>query len=227
MTGTIKTFRDHWGFIQSDQYPGDIYVSARAADAPLQAGDMVEFDIDTKPGNHNGARAANVKKLGGGGGHAYAPPLMQAHAFAPQAPGRKVSGTMVSVKDTWGFVKTASVQGDVFLGMRDNAQLSVLPAVGDELSFELVLDPKSGRYKAVSVAPSLKGIRLQGTVTQVRDGGWGFATSEGVEGEVMLGKRNLSASGIEMIHQGDLLEYELNVAAKGYEALNIQMVAAH
>jgi len=149
---------------------------------------------------------------------------------------------MVSVKETWGFVKTASIPGDIFLGMRDNPQLSALPAVGDELRFELTLDLKSGRYKAVSVAPSLKGTRVKGTVTKVKDGSgtrvkgtvakvkdgsWGFATSEGVEGEVLLGNRNLGASGIETIHEGDVLEYELDLGPKGYSALDIRVVSAH
>lgn len=249
MTGTVKTFRGSWGFIQSDHQPGDIYVHAGAADRPLQAGERVEFDMDAKPGNHNGARARNVTSLGGGpvgvggvevglgggfgggagagGGKGMGKGMGKGVAFSSAPPGQKVSGKMVSVKDTWGFATTASIQGDVFLGMRDNPHLAALPSVGDELSFQLSLDPKSGRYKALSVAPSLKGKRVQGTVMKVRDGGWGFASSEGVEGEVMLGKRNLSASGIEKIHEGDMLEFELNVAAKGYEAININVVWAH
>merc|ERR1711884_133878 len=112
------------------------------------------------------------------------------------APNPRYSGTMTSVKDAWGFVKIASLQQDVFLGLLENPHLPTLPAVGDKLSFELRVDSKSGRYKAVSVAPSPKGPRVQGTVTEVQGGGswgWGSTTSKGVEGVVMFGKRNLIA----------------------------------
>jgi cold shock CspA family protein len=129
---------------------------------------------------------------------------------------------MASLKDGWGFVTAAGISGDVFLGLRDNTHLSQLPAVGEQLTFELAMDPRSGRYKALGVQASMNGRRVQGNVTSVRDGGWGFAESEGVDGSVMIGKRNLNNSGIESIQVGDVLEYELNTAAKGYEAVNIQ-----
>jgi cold shock CspA family protein len=131
---------------------------------------------------------------------------------------------MLSTKGDWGFVKCASVQGDVFLGMRENPALGTLPAVGDALTFELTVDPKSGRHKALNAQPSLAGRRMQGTVTQVKDAGWGFARTEGVEGNVMLGKRNLTSAGIERLTSGDVLEFDLTQAAKGYEATNIQMI---
>lgn len=273
MTGWVKSFRESWGFITSEYHEGDIYVNAKEnrLESALQPGEMLEFELDRRPGSHNGARAINVVRLSGGGngayGNAYAPPPppMQ-RAYPPQAPppppqqyhqqypppppqqqhqqyppappkgkgaakggyapaaGQRVSGTMASTKDGWGFARTASVTGDVFLGLRDNAHLEALPMVGDELTFELTLDPKSGRYKAVSVAASLKGTRVQGTVTSVKDGGWGFASSPGVDGHVMVGKRNLTAAGLDALQVGDVLDFELNVGNKGYEAINIQRV---
>lgn len=258
MIGSVKTFRDGWGFVISDQHQGDIYVSAKSnpgIDAPLQKGEMVEFELDHRlvDNKNNGACAINLTRMHGGGYGAPSPPPARSYmaqtpppppmvpkgfgkghmaAGSGPYPGQEVSGVMVTVKDGWGWAQTPSVDGDVFLGMRDNAHLSALPNVGDELTFALNLDPKSGRYKAVSVAHSVhvSGVhvpssRVQGSVVSQRDGGsWGFASTEGVEGTVMLGKRNLSLAGIVSLNVGDLLQFDLNAAAKGYEAVNIQRV---
>merc|ERR1712228_48443 len=57
-----------WGFITSEQHPGDIYVRSSEClnlQTPLSPGDSVEFDLDHRPGTHNGARATNVTRSGG------------------------------------------------------------------------------------------------------------------------------------------------------------------
>jgi cold shock CspA family protein len=133
---------------------------------------------------------------------------------------------MSAVKDGWGWVQSPSVTGDIFLGLRDNPHLVAVPAIGDQLEFQMEVDPKSGRFKALNVAARLNGQRVQGTVSAVRDGGWGFATGVGVDGTVMLGKRNLTLAGIDMLQVGQVLEFDLNNGPKGYEALNIQLIGA-
>lgn len=138
------------------------------------------------------------------------------------ASGQRLDGSMAVVKDGWGFVKCPDVAGDVFLGLKDNPQLNgVLPAVGDPLSFEIAVDPKTGRNKALAVAPSMVGIRVRGTVTDVREGGWGFANADGVDGKIMLGQRNCAAAGIQQINVGDVIDFELQRGKKGYEAVNL------
>jgi len=192
---------------------------------------------------YGGVGARDRSRTPQGGGHGALPTPMRAHmAQAPLPPpplykgagkgfatahAQGYSGTMAVAKDGWGWVRAAGVEGDIFLGMRDNAHLSALPVVGDELTFELALDPKSGRYKAISVAHSQIGKRVQGTVSSIRDGGgWGFAKSDGVDGDAMLGKRSLRDAGIEVLHVGDVLEYALNSGAKGYEGVDIIMISS-
>merc|ERR1739848_547571 len=118
--------------------------------------------------------ACNVFRIGGGNvppppagappPHAYAyavpqavmppPPPMVPMGQKGKASGKggmqRIFGTMSAVKDGWGFISSPNVAGDVFLGLRDNPQLTSVPAVGEELTFEVVVDPKSGRHKALS-----------------------------------------------------------------------------
>jgi len=56
----------------------------------------------------------------------------------------------------------------------------------------------------------------------MRDG-WGFATSEQVEGSILLGKKNLAQSGVDgsTLQVGQALEFEVCTAVKGYEAIKM------
>lgn len=243
-TGVVKSFRGSFGFITSAEHAGDIYVSAKDnPDEVLQPGDTVEFELVNRPGlGNNGSAAINVWKVGGGN---VPPPPMGAPPFAyaaqasrappPRVPsngkgggpqyggaGQTLVGTMASVKDGWGFIQSPSVAGDIFIGLRDNPGLSgTLPGVGEEVSFEIALDPKTGRHKALNAAPSMGGTRVRGTVKEVREGGWGFASADGVDGQVMLGQRNLAAAGIQQLSAGDVLDFDLQRGKRGYEAVNI------
>jgi len=243
-TGQVKTFRDGWGFLVSDQVPGDIYVKMQNSPnlgQPLQPGEAVSFDIvwrTEQSARNNGATAMNVQRLGGSGCMALVvPPPPQGQpwggkgGFAPPAPPamRAISsqhvGTLVQFKpppDSWGFLESPTCDSQVFFGMRDNPQLQALPNVGDKLAFELAAGPK-GRSKAINVAPSMIGQRVNGVIRNVYEG-WGFASTDGIPGKIMVGKKALTASGLDasMLQVGENIEFEVSMAAKGYEAVNIK-----
>jgi len=255
-TGTVRTFRDGWGFIASGQVEGDIYVNAQSSPAlgsmPLQPGESVEFELIYRASErNNGAQAVDVRRVAGGNGSmrlatpplpkralpvqeavsattGYPPPPPMSSAFA--MPGTRNgtgrlplhSGMLTAFKDGWGWIQSSSIQGDVFFGLRDNPHLPAAPNVGDQLAFELGIDPKKGRHKALNVSPSSVGKRVVGVVSSMRDG-WGFATSEQVEGSILLGKKNLAQSGVDgsTLQVGQALEFEVCTAVKGYEAIKM------
>lgn len=76
---------------------------------------------------------------------------------------------------------------------------------------------------APPAAPQSSGQRVRGTVTLVKDI-FAFAESPGVDGWILLGTKNLVAAGLDasLLQVGDVVEFELATAAKGYEALAIQ-----
>lgn len=244
--GTVKTFRDGWGFLVCDQLPGDVYVKMRDSPnlvQPLQQGEAVSFDLVYRNASekNNGATAANVQRLGGGGGMAMTPraampPPQPQQPWqgkgkgkgAPQPMGAQSAqhtGTLVQFKpppDNWGWVESPTCNGQVFFGLRDNPQLQPPPNVGDTLVFELGAGPK-GRSKAINVSASMIGQRVQGVMRSLKEG-WGFAATDGISGNVMVGKKALMASGLDisMFQVGDAIDFEVNMTAKGYEAVNIK-----
>jgi len=242
--GQVKWFRDDWGFLVSDQVSGDIFAKTRDCPnlgQPLQPGEAVSFDIvrRTESSKNNGVAATNVQRLGGGGCTALAAPPATPRqpwggrgGLAPAAPpatgavsSQQHVGTVVQVKpppDSWGFLESPTCDR-IFFGMRDNPQLEALPSVGDTLVFEVGVGPK-GRNRAINVAPSVVGRRVSGVVTDVLEG-WGWATADGVPKRVMLGKRALTASGVDasMLEVGESIEFKVTMGAKGYEAANIRM----
>jgi len=236
--GQVKTFRDGWGFLFSDQLPGDIYVKMRDSPSlgePLQQGETVSFDLvyrNDQTEKNNGATAVNVQRLGGHGGPAAAQRQTQWQGRPMAAPSTGAvstqhTGTLVEFKpppESWGWLESPSCPSQVFFGLRDNPQLQAMPKVGDSMVFELGAGPK-GRSKAINVATSMVGQRVQGVISNLYEG-WGFASTDGIAGKVMVGKKSLMASGLDatMFQVGETLEFELNMAAKGYEALNIKKV---
>mmetsp|Transcript_34843 Transcript_34843/g.80825 ORF Transcript_34843/g.80825 Transcript_34843/m.80825 type:complete len:520 (-) Transcript_34843:350-1909(-) len=250
--GTVKKmFVDGWGFIVCDQISGDVFVNMRDSPAlvqPLQQGEMVSFDLVQRAASdkNNGAAATNVQLLSSN-------PVVQTMPVVPQqvqvAAAASVMGavplagvqsqhvgTVVQLKpEGWGWLEAATCNGQVFFGLRDNPQLTAVPNVGDQLVFELAAGPK-GRSKAINVSPappeainvqpSLAGQRVQGVIKNLNDG-WGFATADGIPGRVMVGKKALMASGLDasMLQVGEAIEFEVSMALKGYEAVNIRKLS--
>mmetsp|Transcript_19966 Transcript_19966/g.56316 ORF Transcript_19966/g.56316 Transcript_19966/m.56316 type:complete len:521 (-) Transcript_19966:135-1697(-) len=243
--GTVKTFRDGWGFLVSDQVEGDIYVKMRDSPYlgnPLQQGEAVSFDLvyrNESSGKNNGATATNVQRMGAGGGMARPTTVPPPPAWPPAlggGGGRQAApaagavssqhmGTVAQFKpppDSWGWLESPTCQGQVFFGLRDNPQLQKVPEVGDKLVFELGAGPK-GRSKAINISPSLVGQRVMGTMRNLYEG-WGFATTDSIPGKVMVGKKALTSSGLDisLFQAGDNIEFEVSMALKGYEAVNIK-----
>lgn len=243
--GSVKNFRDGWGFLVCGEVAGDIYCnlndSPQFAGPPLQPGEAVEFSLVQRGvaqgGRNNGAQAVHVVRAEGPG--AWAPrhvPPTRAHGPAPMharppAPARAHApasgshfGTVKVFKDGWGFISGPGLVEDVFFGLKDNPHIPSAN-VGDSFTFEVTMGPK-GRPRAVNAQASILGHQVAGTLKTIKDG-WGFAVVDGVQGDVLLGKKNLFASGIDLnsMQVGDAVVFEMAMGPKGYEATNIQSAA--
>merc|ERR1712032_530589 len=98
-------------------------------------------------------------------------------------------------------------------------------SVGDTFVFTVTFGHQ-GKLKAVDAQPSKAGQRVVGHVKSFRDG-WGFCTVDGMEGDVLLGKKNLEKSRMQGAPpQGAALMFELAMGPKGYEAVNIELGTA-
>lgn len=113
----------------------------------------------------------------------------------------------------------------MFFGLKDNPHIPSA-SVGESFDFEVAPGNK-GKSKAVNAQQSWVGQQVLGQVMSLRDGGWGFCTVDGLEGNVLLGKKNLQSSGIDCasLTVGEVLRFEMAMASKGYEAINIQREA--
>merc|ERR1740123_2616605 len=69
VTGWVKSFKGDWGFVNSQNFDGDLFIGSRSnphLPGVLSAGDQVMFQISVGPGGK--AEAINVQVLSTGAG---------------------------------------------------------------------------------------------------------------------------------------------------------------
>jgi len=170
-------------------------------------GSRVSYEItdDAKTGR---PRAENVQIIGGAQFHPalpvfhHAAPRADFHHAPPSGKGlqRRHSGTIMSMKGNFGFIGQDSGEPDMFV-------LPPVPPIGTRVTYEIVLDEKTGRPRAQEVRPEEwdrphlpvfpstrvstsvttytpqkgksggKGGRLVGTVSSIK-GNFGFITQD-------------------------------------------------
>merc|ERR1712146_791273 len=182
MVGTVKTFKDGWGFIVSNQVAGDIYCHLK--DSPgfvgeLVAGEAVQFQlVQRRQGRNNGSQAVNIQRCGRGVQYSqpiqYSQPMMASSAFPPSGGTR--SGTLKQWNDGWGWLQVPG-HDDVFFGLKDNPHIPSAN-IGDAFVFEVAMGNK-GKSKAVNAQPSKVGQQVIGHVKTLREG-WGICSVEGM-----------------------------------------------
>eukprot|EP00928_Gymnodinium_smaydae_P005281 TRINITY_DN11808_c0_g1_i2.p1 TRINITY_DN11808_c0_g1~~TRINITY_DN11808_c0_g1_i2.p1 ORF type:complete len:396 (-),score=56.68 TRINITY_DN11808_c0_g1_i2:267-1373(-) len=134
-----------FGFIKLDDMPGvsDLFVFPPACEAfgrevpPVGTRVMFNIVTDEKTGR---PRADCVQPAGGDSGGAYAA-VAAPHEALP--PGRKV-GIMTTTNASFGFIRLENGEPDMFC-------LPPLPPPGARVSFETVMDAKTGRPRAENV----------------------------------------------------------------------------
>jgi len=169
----------------------------------MQLGDALFFDMNTGP---RGYYATNIQPVG-----------------------YRVTGTLKKIGEGMGFCSVKGIAGDVLLGQRSLMDSGVdlgTMQLGDSLSFQMAAGPR-GYYatdiqQAVDVQPGNMGQRATGTLKKIHKT-MAFCSVEGVDGDVLLGERNLQEAGIDLtkMQLGEVLEFDMHQDFKGYHATNI------
>lgn len=135
--GVVKSFRGQWGFINSEQFEGDLFVHARSNPGiSLDGGEIVQFEI---------SQEANGKM------HATSVQIMpgQLEEFC----GKMCFGTVRKFSGEWGFITSPRFSGDLFVGTRSNPHLANPLLQGEQVEFLVQASSgKAGRsFEAANV----------------------------------------------------------------------------
>jgi len=241
LVGRIKSFRDSWGFINSDSFSGDLFVHKKSnADlGPVGAGDPITFTVAEDGNASGGCHAVNVAVL---------------QEDITSLLGQTVHGWVKSFKDNWGLLNSNRFEGDIFCGMKANKQLQPMSLTsGASVEFEIAHDDKGVRgVQAVKVKlmsggtqsmpqqmamaatarqglppgfgtpkpEGLVGRRCQGIVRSFKED-WGFVISSSFEGDLFLHKGSNPMMGT--LKAGDAVIFDIGLQTSGKcHALNVQ-----
>ncbi|CAJ1428657.1 unnamed protein product [Effrenium voratum] len=141
--GVVKSFRDGWGFVNSDAFVGDLFLheGSNPGLPRLQPGDPVEFvvQLQGKLGTALGKPHATNVKL-----------QSQATSFSRWT-GQLCSGTVKKFSGEWGFIVSPQFEGDLFVGTRSNPHISGGLLAGDIVEFEVFREKGKEAFEAVKV----------------------------------------------------------------------------
>eukprot|EP00404_Azadinium_spinosum_P059369 CAMPEP_0180713528 /NCGR_PEP_ID=MMETSP1038_2-20121128/11947_1 /TAXON_ID=632150 /ORGANISM="Azadinium spinosum, Strain 3D9" /LENGTH=531 /DNA_ID=CAMNT_0022745853 /DNA_START=15 /DNA_END=1611 /DNA_ORIENTATION=- len=231
--GTVKQFNGEWGFLVAEGVDGDIFCHLKDTPQfigpPLQPGENVQFEVvqsmGSKQGRNNGLQAVNVQRKAGMRQKApLATFVQQGQAGRVKQEDERVIGTLKSIRNGMGFCLVEGVEGDVLLGQRSLNESGIdlmTMQVGDSLTFDLATGPKG--FHASNIQAVSTGGRVTGTLKTIRNG-MGFCVVQGISGDVLLGQRSLSESGVDLatMQVGDTLTFEVSESSKGYHATSIR-----
>jgi len=252
--GWVRSFTGSWGFVNSDAFPGDLFVGLRSNPhlATLAAGDKVEFEIKCNGSGKNEAVAVQPEQqlLSTAStlltGVRPMPPMAAAPAAAPaartgpaeraQVPhlvGQTINGRIKSFRDNWGFVNSDFFVGDLFIHLRSNADLGPV-GPGDPIQFEVAEDPtsSSGEYHAVGAVlmkddvHNLVGATVRGWVKSFKDS-WGLLNSNRFDGDVFVGVRANPQIGMNGLQQGKCVEFQIardEKSSNGIQAVQVKQL---
>jgi len=209
--GWVKSFRDGWGFLQSDSFQGDLFVGLKGNPRiqSLAADDQVAFEIRT---DDRGKQEAVNVRLKSPTPQVPAGPAVRAEVS--HLVGQQVQGRIKSFREQWGFVNSESFVGDLFIHLRSNQQLGVV-GPGDPVQFEVGEDEKSsGNFHAVNATVvkddvrNLVGERVRGWVKSFKNN-WGFLNSNRFDGDVFVGLKANSHLEPLGLTQGEYVEFQV------------------
>jgi cold shock CspA family protein len=144
-TGTVASVKGNFGFIKQDSGEPDMFMLPPFP--PI--GSRVSFEIatDAKTGR---PRADNVEVIDSVPQQQFFPaaPRAAVHHASSTFKGlqKRQSGTIMSMKGNFGFIVQDSGEPDMFV-------LPPVPPIGTRVTYEVVLDEKTGRPRAQEVRP--------------------------------------------------------------------------
>jgi len=243
LMGKIKSFRDPWGFINSDSFVGDLFFHRKSNPdmGIMGTGDPVQFEVAQDDSNSSGGcHAINVQAI---------------KEDVATLVGQTVTGWVKSFKDQWGLLNSNRFDGDIFCGMKSNKQLAgMIPTQGMQVEFQIAPDEKGqGGLQALNVKlvggggvaaiaqmmaaanplaaagmlgmmgmrpESLVGARVEGVIRSFRDD-WGFIISPSFQGDLFVHKG--TNPNLSNFRAGDTISFEISQSSNGKcQAINVQ-----
>jgi len=199
VTGWVKSFKGAWGFLNSNEFDGDVFVGKNSNShlaQDLQAGDKVRFTI-----LQNGPKleAVSVQVIG----HDAVP---AASGHRPPAPPPVPGGFRGGDRDKKEAIATLVGALEALTGT------SLAGAVGGAKSSRRP-PPPAPRTNGGRDPTRMAGTTCVGTVRSYR-GSWGFVTSDVFDGDCFVGQRNNPQLPRDLV-LGDRVEFVLSVNSKG------------
>jgi cold shock CspA family protein len=144
--GTVKSWRDQWGFIVSPQVEGDIFChqDGTVNRMPLNTGDAVRFRV--APDAKGRRCASDVELIDPSYSYSAGPSYSAPPRGGWEAAGDDgvFEGTVKSWRDQWGFIVSPQVEGDVFC--HQDVTVNRMPlTTGDAVRFRVAPDKKGRR----------------------------------------------------------------------------------
>mmetsp|Transcript_115784 Transcript_115784/g.327491 ORF Transcript_115784/g.327491 Transcript_115784/m.327491 type:complete len:588 (+) Transcript_115784:58-1821(+) len=129
ITGVVKSFRDGWGFINSEQFEGDLFLhkGSNPSISHADPGDLVEFTIAKDERAKGGVQASETTFK-----------VFEQSALV----GKRCAGTVKSFRGDWGFLQSDRFPGDLFVGTKSgqNSEVGATLTAGEQVTFEIALD---------------------------------------------------------------------------------------
>lgn len=223
LVGTVASWKSPWGWVNCPSLGGDLFAHEEdLVSGILAKGVQVSFEAGTDPRSGR-PRALQIEALGDGVGHvanSASAGLQTFGAFAAKAEplessGPRFDGVIASWKEPWGWISCSQEEKDVFVHREDmlGADPCIPLEAGLEVTFEMGLDPKTGRKRALRIeVPSLEN-RLNGVVTSWKDQ-WGWVScAEFQDGDIFAHREDLPDGA--WVEVGTPVTFELGADDKG------------
>jgi len=223
LVGTVASWKSPWGWVNCPSMGGDLFaheedlvsgILARGVQVSFEAGTdprsgrprALRIEALTSPGHVADSASAGLSQLGS---------VVAKSELLEESSGPRFEGVIASWKEPWGWISCSQEEKDVFMHREDmlGADSGIPLEAGLEVAFEIGLDPKTGRKRALKIeVPSLEN-RLTGVVTSWKDQ-WGWVScAEIQDGDIFAHREDLPDGA--WVEVGTPVTFDLGTDDKG------------
>lgn len=218
LVGTVASWKSPWGWVNCPSLGSDLFAHEEdLVSGVLAKGVQVYFEAGTDPRSGR-PRALRIEAVASPGGYVVDSVSAGRVSMKPEPMesfGPRFEGVIASWKEPWGWVSCSQEEKDVFVHREDmlGADPSIPLEAGLGVTFEIGLDPKTGRKRALKIeVPSLEN-RLNGVVTSWKDQ-WGWVScAEIQDGDIFAHREDLPDGA--WVEVGTPVTFELGADDKG------------
>lgn len=223
LVGTVTSWKSPWGWVNCPGLGGDLFAHEEdLVSGVLARGVQVSFEAGTDPRSGR-PRALQIEGVSSPSGHVVDSVSAGLKTFGSVAAksellesfGPRFEGVVASWKEPWGWISCSQEEKDVFVHREDmlGADPNIPLEAGLEVTFEIGLDPKTGRKRALKIEVPSQENRLNGVVTSWKDQ-WGWVSCAEIEdGDIFAHREDLPDGA--WVEVGTPVTFELGADDKG------------